>query len=92
MEYKVEVHFVSGVCGVTHMFEPFECKGNSIDACNQRVSRAIEENERGITKFNLKKARVYVEGRETLEVDYYSNKIRLSLSDIVDNWVNLLDC
>ena len=92
MEYTIEVDYVLGVCGTTHKFDPFECKGNSIDACNQRINQALEKNEQDIAPSNLHRARVYVNGIETLEVNYHTKTVKLSLSDIVDNWINFLNC
>jgi hypothetical protein len=92
MEYTIEVDYVLGVCETTHKFDSFECNGNSIDACNKRINQALEKNEKEITPSNLHRARVYVQGREILEVNYHTKTIKLTLSDIVDNWVNLLNC
>jgi hypothetical protein len=92
MKYKIEVDYVAGVCRVTHYPKgAFECPGEPIDACNLRMAQILEQ---GINRQNLIRARLYLgdnlESNLVLEVDYRRKKLKLNLSNgLEDFWIKI---
>jgi len=90
MKYKIELDYVPNVCSVTHYPSDFDFPGSPIDACNYRVRKILEENEHGIDKSNLIRARIYDEKRKLLlDTDYREKSLTLNIeSRLNDFWIS----
>lgn len=91
MKYKIQIDYWANACCVTNFPPDFDFPGNSVDACNYRIRRILEENENGIDKLNLLGARIFDEERKLLlETDYREKSLLLNIENCLDNfWIRL---
>jgi hypothetical protein len=90
MKYKIEVDYATSACRVIHFPQDFDFPGDSVDACNYRIRKILEEGENGIDKSNLLGARIYDEKRKLLlDADYREKSLTLNIENkLNDFWIN----